>query len=248
MKRKHIYKIFALLVSVTIIFVSCTKETAEVRLEPTLSTSNTFDLTSESATVVGFVIADGDGFTEKGVCYATSASPTINDNKVAYTGDTPTATYNVVIHGLDYATTYFARSYAISKTATVYGEEVTFTTLPVVPFLTTIELTDITGNSAIGGGNVTGSGGADVTARAKRVLIVNSAGTAIKATQQEENRAGTDCSGIDGALGRVLTLQNTSTSGAPIAVWVEDQIIAQADITVSHLATSSTVTLDNINI
>jgi len=88
---------------------------------------------------------------------------------------------------------------------------------------------------------------ADVTARAKRTILVNSSGTIIKATTQEENRAGSDASGSDGATGRVLTLQNTSTSGAPISVWVDDQIIAQADITVSHLSASSTITFDNIN-
>ena len=90
--------------------------------------------------------------------------------------------------------------------------------------------------------------GFDKTANAHKVLLVNSSGTVIKATIQEENRAGSDASGIDGALGRVLTLQNTSTSGAPISVWVDDQIIAQADITVSHLSASSTVTFDNINL
>lgn len=89
---------------------------------------------------------------------------------------------------------------------------------------------------------------AHIVAKAKRVIIVNSSGTVIKATPQEDNRSGTDCSGSDGATGRVLTLQNSSTSGAPIAVWVEDQIIAQGDITVSHLSSSSTVTFDNIEI
>jgi hypothetical protein len=165
MRKINIYRFMAFLFSASIIFASCTKETSEVRLEPTLSTSKTFDLTSESATVVGFVIAQGDGFTEKGVCYSKSAAPTINDSKVVYTGDTPTATFNVVLNGLDYATTYYARAYATGKTATIYGEEVIFTTLPVAPFLTTAAITEITGNAATGGGNVTGSGGADVTAR-----------------------------------------------------------------------------------
>ncbi|KKM65929.1 hypothetical protein LCGC14_1486310 [marine sediment metagenome] len=89
---------------------------------------------------------------------------------------------------------------------------------------------------------------ADLTANAKRVILVNSSGTVIKATIQEENRAGSDASGTDGATGRVLTLQNTSTSGAPMSVWVDDQIIAQADITVSHFSSSSTITFDNINL
>ena len=81
-----------------------------------------------------------------------------------------------------------------------------------------------------------------------RVVAVNSSGTVLKVYQIEENRVGSDCNGSSGVTGRVLTLTNTSTSGNPVAVWVEDQLIAQADITISHLAASSTVTFDNIGI
>lgn len=165
MKRKHIYKIFAFLVTASIIFASCTKETADVRLDPTLSTSQTLNITSASATVVGFVVAEGDGFTEKGVCYNTATAPTIANSKTVYSEDSKTATFNVVLTDLAYATKYYAKAYATGPAGTIYGEEVTFTTLPVAPFLTTAAIADITGNSASGGGNVTGTGGADVTAR-----------------------------------------------------------------------------------
>ena len=89
---------------------------------------------------------------------------------------------------------------------------------------------------------------ADLTANAHRVILVDSSGTVIKATIQEENRLGSECSGSDGATGRVLTLQNSSTSGAPVSVWVEDQLINPSDVTFSHLSSSSTLTFDNINI
>lgn len=165
MKRNSIFKIFAFLITATVIFAACTEETADVRLEPTLATANTLNVTSDSATVVGFVIAEGDGFTERGVCYNTSATPTIENSVTAYTKDTPNATFHVELSGLDFATKYYARAYATGEAGTVYGEEVTFTTLPVVPFLTTAAITDVTGNSALGGGEVTGSGGADVSVR-----------------------------------------------------------------------------------
>ena len=77
--------------------------------------------------------------------------------------------------------------------------------------------------------------GFDDTARAHKVLLVNSSGAVIKSTEVEENRSGADASGSDGALGRVLTLQNTSESGNPSAVWVDDQIIGTADYTINHL-------------
>ncbi len=152
-----------LMVMAVAIFAACTKEIADVRLEPTLATANTLNITSEAATIVGFVIAEGDGFTERGVCYNTSENPTVDNNVKAYTDDTSEATFYVTLSGLDYATTYYARAYATGEAGTVYGEQVTFTTSPVVPFLTTSAITDITGNSAIGGGEVTGNGGAEVT-------------------------------------------------------------------------------------
>ena len=86
------------------------------------------------------------------------------------------------------------------------------------------------------------------SADAKRVVLVNSSGTIIKATTIPENRLGSECSGSSGATGRVLTLVNTSESGNPVSIWVEDQLINSADYTVSHLSASSTITFDNINI
>ncbi len=110
MKRKTFYKILAVLVTATILFVSCTEDTADVKLEQKLATSQLLNVTSSAATVVGFVIAEGDGFTEKGVCYNTSTLPTIANSKVAYTGQSNTATFNVTLSGLVYATKYFARA------------------------------------------------------------------------------------------------------------------------------------------
>ena len=78
--------------------------------------------------------------------------------------------------------------------------------------------------------------------------IVNAIGEVIKFTQVEESRSGSDCSGSDGATGRILEIQNTSESGAPVSVWVEGQIISLNDMTISHLSASSTITFDNIGI
>jgi hypothetical protein len=71
--------------------------------------------------VVGFVVASGDGFSERGVCYNTSAAPTVEDNKVVYTDGGNSATFNVVLSNLSYATKYYARAYATSEDGTVYG-------------------------------------------------------------------------------------------------------------------------------
>ncbi len=164
MKRLFIYRIMIVLVAAATI-AACTKGTSDVRLDQKLSTSQFSNVKSDAATVVGFVVAAGDGFTEKGVCYNTAAAPTVSNTKVAFSGTTTTATFNVTLTGLVYATKYYARAYATGANGTIYGEEVTFTTLPVVPTITTAAISLITGKSATGGGNVTGLGGASVTAR-----------------------------------------------------------------------------------
>lgn len=165
MKMKSIYRMMMLPVAAAILLAGCTKETSDVRLDPKLGTTKVSGITSNSATIMGFVVAQGDGFTEKGICFDIAANPTTAKSKTVYAGTATTAAFNVTLTGLNYATPYFARAYAIGPSGTVYGEELTFTTLPVVPTLTTLAVTDVTGNSAKSGGTVTISGGANVTAR-----------------------------------------------------------------------------------
>lgn len=85
-------------------------------------------------------------------------------------------------------------------------------------------------------------------ATARRVILVNSSGTIIKATQIEENRLGSECTGIDGATGRVLTLVNTSESGNPVSIWVEGSLRNPGNYTFTHNSSSSTITFDSIEI
>jgi hypothetical protein len=165
MKRMSIYRILVVLVIATTLFAACTKEKTEVTLAQKLSTSQLLNVKSDSATVVGFVVAAGDGFFEKGVCYNTATAPTIANTKVVFTAQSNMATYTVKLGGLAYATKYYARAYATGANGTLYGEEVTFTTLPVVPTVSTAAITAVTGKTATGGGNVSITGGAAVTAR-----------------------------------------------------------------------------------
>jgi len=165
MKRKSLYRIATILFA-AVLFAACTKEMSEVRLESRVSTTQTQNVTSSSATVTGFIVSEGAGFSEKGICYGTATGPTISNSKAAYSGAMTSATFTVNLTGLNYATKYYARAYAtIIGSGTIYGEEYTFTTLPVLPTVTTTDITAIKGTSATGGGNVTNTGGATVTAR-----------------------------------------------------------------------------------
>ncbi len=164
--KKIIYRILAILVPVSMLLASCTEEMSDVRLDPKLATSKTQNITSSSATVVGFVVAQGSGFAERGVCYNTAANPTTANSKVVFSDmSNVSATFAVTLSGLNYATTYYARAYALTENGTIYGEEITFTTLPVVPTVTTGVFKATSGTTASGGGEVTNDGGATVTAR-----------------------------------------------------------------------------------
>ncbi len=162
--KRTIYSLLALLITASLFFAACTKEDPDVKLDPKLSTSQLSNITSDGATVVGFVVAQGSGFTERGICYNTATAPTVANLKTAYTGEATGATFEVTLKGLAYATKYYARAYATDDAGTtIYGEEYNFTTLPVVPELATAPVVSITGNSASSGGIVTVPGGAAVT-------------------------------------------------------------------------------------
>jgi starch-binding outer membrane protein SusE/F len=166
MKKTIIQQIIAVVLPVVFLFAACTKEMSEVKLDSQVATTQSQNVTSSSATVTGFIVAEGIGIDEKGVCYNTSTAPTISNSKVAYSGSTASATYTVTLTGLNYATKYYARAYAtLSDASTIYGEEFVFTTLPIIPVITTTSVTAITGSTALTGGNITVGGGADITAR-----------------------------------------------------------------------------------
>lgn len=167
MKRNIINKLSALaLVFATIGFVACTEETSDNRLAPNLATTQVINVTSNSATVVGYIIAGTEKFTERGVCYSTSPDPTIDNDTIHWIDNgEKKATFQVTISGLTHVTTYYAKAYAKLGSEVKYGEELSFTTLPIPPTVTTADITDITSSSAKGGGNVTDNGGATVTAR-----------------------------------------------------------------------------------
>ena len=61
---------------------------------------------------------------------------------------------------------YHVRAYATNEAGTSYGNELTLTTLTVIPAtVTTTAVTSITGSSASSGGNVTDSGNGTISAR-----------------------------------------------------------------------------------
>lgn len=97
---------------------------------PTITTVEISALTDSSAISGGNLISDGgDVITAKGVCWSTNENPTITDS-ISING-TGTDAFISNITGLSPATTYYVRAYATNSVGTSYGNEISFTTLPV---------------------------------------------------------------------------------------------------------------------
>ena len=133
---------------------------------PIVTTAEVTDITQTTAVSGGNVTDDGGAsVTARGVCWSTSQNPTISDHHTSDGNGTGSFTSNLT--NLTANTTYYVRAYATNENGTSYGEQKSFTTLQNIelPTVTTADVTDITQNTAVSGGNVTDDGGAAVTAR-----------------------------------------------------------------------------------
>lgn len=131
--------------------------------KPVVVTEKVDGITAVSATAYGKVTADGgQDVTERGICFALTANPTVSDTKVASGLGIGQFTCNLT--GLTEGTTYHVRAYATNSKGTSYGEDLTFvTTAYLIPTVTTSSITEITFTTAKAGGNVTSDGGQEVT-------------------------------------------------------------------------------------
>lgn len=133
---------------------------------PIVTTASPTDVMVNAATTGGHIIATG--FTDiiaKGVCWAITQNPTIENDK---TNDTDgIGTFTSQIKDLQPNTTYYVRAFATNEAGTAYGNQVLFKTFQsvVFPTVTTAAAINITESSAASGGNVTATGGAEVTTK-----------------------------------------------------------------------------------
>jgi uncharacterized protein (TIGR02145 family) len=122
---------------------------------PVVSTSNVSDIEEFTATCGGTITSGSFSITERGVCYNTTGSPTINSYKV--TTGSGSGTYTSMLTALNSNTTYYIRAYAIDSYGNcVYGTVHSFTTkILLFPIVTTSGLSDVTDLTATCGGIVT---------------------------------------------------------------------------------------------
>lgn len=131
---------------------------------PAIVTSEVTSVSQTSAVSGGNITYDGgSSVTGRGVCWATTANPTISNSKT--TNGSGPGEFTSSLGGLQAGTTYHVRAYAVNTTGTGYGDDVTFTTNSSSPAVSTTGITSVTQSTATVGGNVTSSGGETVTAR-----------------------------------------------------------------------------------
>ena len=112
-----------LIVSIMVLTYGCKKGDI-----PEVTTLEVTDMTNNSAKSGGNIISDGGcDITEKGVCWNTIGTPTIEADQKTSNGE-GSENFTSNIAGLESANTYYVRAYATNGCGTAYGEEIIFST------------------------------------------------------------------------------------------------------------------------
>ncbi len=121
-----------------------TNDVTAVAELPTVITSPVTNIIQNHANCGGMVTADGGApVTERGVCWSTSANPSVTGQHSSDGSGLGEFTSNVA--GLTVNTTYYVRAYATNSAGTAYGETLSFT--PGVSCPGTPTVTDYDGNT-----------------------------------------------------------------------------------------------------
>jgi len=134
--------------------------------EPTLTTEAATDITETSATLNGVISivsenCDVPNNAEQGFVYSTEIQPTLEDIQVNVNG----ANISTTIDGLTPNTNYYVRSFMTNNFGDFYGDEVSFITVAGQVVLNTLEVTGVTENLAISGGQIVSNGNTTILSK-----------------------------------------------------------------------------------
>ena len=140
---------------------SCKKEPAL----PVVTLAEVSEITQTSIKTGGNVTSDGgDEIIVAGICWSLSSPASVKDK---HTNDGyDIGPFSTNLTDLAPNTKYYIRAYAVNNAGVAYSSEASFTTNPLSgATITTAEVTEITTNSAVSGGIISGDGGSPVIAR-----------------------------------------------------------------------------------
>ena len=122
-------------------------------------TSGINDVGMSSAVLNGVIKTKGDPtYSERGFCYGTMTTPTINNTKVVDNVSGIEGSYSIQINNLSYDTKYYVRAYAIQNTQVIYGNVESFSTVWNNTKVSTSEANNINITSAILNGTIESAG------------------------------------------------------------------------------------------
>ena len=120
-------RFFLLFVTGFVIILSCSKDSVKTLSLTTLDISGNTPNNFTRANTGGNITSEGGAsITARGVCWGTSAKPTLADNKTI--DGAGLGVFTSKITGLEKATMYFVRAYATNANGTEFGNELNFTT------------------------------------------------------------------------------------------------------------------------
>jgi len=108
---------------------------------PVITTASAVNITTNSVQLGGTVTSQGAStVVERGVCFATTPTPTFSDTCVKAT-NAGVGAFNMTINNINSSTLFNARAYATNSDATTFGQTIQFTTLSAGnprPFVTSL--------------------------------------------------------------------------------------------------------------
>ncbi len=205
---------------------------------PVVTTQAASSVTTTTATGNGTITdLGGSAVTQHGVCWSTSANPTTSDSKTTEGAAAATGAFTSGITGLSAGTTYHYRAYATNSDGTSYGADVTFTTDPLAPTVTTQAVTGILGDAATGHGNITDLGVPDPTAHG---VCWNTTGTPTLADDSADEGAASatgaftsNMTGLTGGTMYYVRAYATNTAGTAYGNEVSFTTLASYTVTYS---------------
>ena len=214
-----------------------------ITIAPTLTTTAASSITKYATSAGGTISSNGGSvITASGICWSTTATPTISDSKT--TDGTTSETFTSSITGLTAGITYYVRAYATNAIGTGYGATQSFTTLstssnnPVLA--STTSATSITANSAILGGNITDEGATQVSVRG---LVYGTTTGASTFSVTVGSGGGTFTGTITGlAQGTTYFVRSFATNVQGTSYGAETSFTTQTTPTVSVTATPTSIT------
>ena len=214
-----------------------------IAIAPTLTTTAASSVTKYAANTGGTIISNGGStITASGICWSSTATPTISDSKT--TDGTTSGTFISSLTSLTAGTTYYVRAYATNAIGTSYGVLESFTTLstssnnPVLA--STSSATSITANAAILGGNITEEGATQVSVRG---LVYGTTTGASTFSVTVGSGAGTFTSTLTGLTqGTTYFVRSFATNVQGTTYGTETSFTTQSTATVSVTATPTSIT------